>query len=395
MKTDELREKYLAFFASKGCVRRPSDVLVPRWSPSVLFTPAGMNQFKDHFLGRCKLEFTRANDLPEMSADRRHRQRRPHGLPPHLFRDAGQLQLRRLFQAGSDQLGVGIPHREAMAGPQSRPPLGDNLPGRRGGGGHLAQRRETAAGAAATHGRGRELLARQRPQPGPRRRLRSVQRNLLPRRFRASRDLEPRLHAVQPRRRPAGQSPAAAQQEHRHGDGPGADRRGAPGRGDEFSHRHPSAAGRGRRRSLRRRLSARRGNRPPPAPHRRSPPRVRLRRARERASGQQEAGLRRPPPLAPRRAGRPPDGRPPAVPPPTCRRRRRIDEAAVSRTGRDRPARRRGHREGGGELPFDDRRRPRPHRADLRADEEGAAEDRFRRQGRRHVPNSRLPSGTL
>ncbi|MHB1033823.1 MAG: alanine--tRNA ligase [Pirellulales bacterium] len=60
MKADELREKYLAFFESKGCVRRPSDVLVPRWDPSVLFTPAGMNQFKDHFLGKCKLEFTRA-----------------------------------------------------------------------------------------------------------------------------------------------------------------------------------------------------------------------------------------------------------------------------------------------------------------------------------------------
>ena len=60
MKSDELREKYLAFFETKGCVRRPSDVLVPRWDPSVLFTPAGMNQFKDHFLGRCKLEFTRA-----------------------------------------------------------------------------------------------------------------------------------------------------------------------------------------------------------------------------------------------------------------------------------------------------------------------------------------------
>ncbi len=60
MKTNEIREKYLEFFESKGCVRRPSDVLVPRWDPSVLFTPAGMNQFKDHFLGRCKLEFTRA-----------------------------------------------------------------------------------------------------------------------------------------------------------------------------------------------------------------------------------------------------------------------------------------------------------------------------------------------
>lgn len=60
MKADELRERYLTFFETKGCVRRPSDVLVPRWDPSVLFTPAGMNQFKDHFLGRCKLEFTRA-----------------------------------------------------------------------------------------------------------------------------------------------------------------------------------------------------------------------------------------------------------------------------------------------------------------------------------------------
>ncbi len=60
MKTDELREKYLEFFEGKGHTRQDSDVLVPRWDPSVLFTPAGMNPFKDHFLGRVKLEFTRA-----------------------------------------------------------------------------------------------------------------------------------------------------------------------------------------------------------------------------------------------------------------------------------------------------------------------------------------------
>ena len=60
MQTNELREKYLAFFETKGCVRKPSDVLVPKWDPSVLFTPAGMNQFKDHFLGRVTHEFTRA-----------------------------------------------------------------------------------------------------------------------------------------------------------------------------------------------------------------------------------------------------------------------------------------------------------------------------------------------
>ena len=60
MKTDELRESYLAFFESKGCIRRPSDVIMPRDDPTVLFTPAGMNQFKNEFLGVGQLDFTRA-----------------------------------------------------------------------------------------------------------------------------------------------------------------------------------------------------------------------------------------------------------------------------------------------------------------------------------------------
>ena len=60
MKTDELREKYLDFFKSKDHTVVASDVLVPKWDKSVLFTPAGMNQFKDHFLGKVKLDYTRA-----------------------------------------------------------------------------------------------------------------------------------------------------------------------------------------------------------------------------------------------------------------------------------------------------------------------------------------------
>jgi alanyl-tRNA synthetase len=60
MKTNELREKYLSFFESKGCQRRPSDVLVPRDDPTVLFTPAGMNQFKNEFMGIGRLEFVAA-----------------------------------------------------------------------------------------------------------------------------------------------------------------------------------------------------------------------------------------------------------------------------------------------------------------------------------------------
>jgi alanyl-tRNA synthetase len=60
MKTNELRQAYLDFFRTQGHRICPSDVLVPTWDASVLFTPAGMNQFKDHFLGKVKLEFTRA-----------------------------------------------------------------------------------------------------------------------------------------------------------------------------------------------------------------------------------------------------------------------------------------------------------------------------------------------
>ncbi len=50
MTTDDIREAFLDFFASKGCARRPSDVLVPN-DPTVYFTPAGMNQFKREFMG--------------------------------------------------------------------------------------------------------------------------------------------------------------------------------------------------------------------------------------------------------------------------------------------------------------------------------------------------------
>jgi len=60
MKTDEIREAYMRFFETKDHVRRPSDVLVPKGDPTVLFTPAGMNQFKRQFLGIGKLAFTRA-----------------------------------------------------------------------------------------------------------------------------------------------------------------------------------------------------------------------------------------------------------------------------------------------------------------------------------------------
>ncbi|MCY3024440.1 MAG: alanine--tRNA ligase [Planctomycetota bacterium] len=56
LSTDEIRRRWIAFFAGAGHKHVPSDSLVPQNDPSVLFTGAGMNQFKDHFLGRAKLD---------------------------------------------------------------------------------------------------------------------------------------------------------------------------------------------------------------------------------------------------------------------------------------------------------------------------------------------------
>ncbi|MBN1871427.1 MAG: alanine--tRNA ligase [Candidatus Omnitrophica bacterium] len=52
MTTNEIRTKYLKFFESKRHKIVSSDSLIPANDPSVLFTGAGMNQFKDQFMGR-------------------------------------------------------------------------------------------------------------------------------------------------------------------------------------------------------------------------------------------------------------------------------------------------------------------------------------------------------
>src|ERR1051326_1495806 len=81
----EIREKFLRFFESKGHKRVHSSSLVPANDPTLLFTNAGMNQFKDVFLGVEKRDYNKAatsqkcvraggkhNDLENVGFTKRH-----------------------------------------------------------------------------------------------------------------------------------------------------------------------------------------------------------------------------------------------------------------------------------------------------------------------------------
>ena len=59
MNSSDIRRKFLEFFQTKGHVVVPSDLLMPGNDPTVLFTGAGMNQFKEQFMGK-NVTYTRA-----------------------------------------------------------------------------------------------------------------------------------------------------------------------------------------------------------------------------------------------------------------------------------------------------------------------------------------------
>src|SRR5215467_9098759 len=60
MKSAEVRERFLKFFEERGHRRVPSSSLIPAQDPTLLFTNAGMNQFKDVFTGRENRDYRRA-----------------------------------------------------------------------------------------------------------------------------------------------------------------------------------------------------------------------------------------------------------------------------------------------------------------------------------------------
>jgi alanyl-tRNA synthetase len=85
MTSGEIRKQFLNFFKSKGHHIVPSAPIVVKNDPTLLFTNAGMNQFKDYFLGNRKVEYPRVadtqkclrvsgkhNDLEEVGVDTYH-----------------------------------------------------------------------------------------------------------------------------------------------------------------------------------------------------------------------------------------------------------------------------------------------------------------------------------
>ena len=271
MQSAHIRRLFLDFFVAKGHREVPSSSLVPADDPTLLFTNAGMVQFKRTFLGQEQRDYPRAttcqkcvraggkhNDLEQVGHTKRHHT---------FFEMLGNFSFGDYFKRDAiayawefvtsppylgipaERLRVTVHHtddeaRALLAGDLRSPRPPDLRAGRQGQ--LLADGRHGAVRAVYRDLRGsrvggradRRTAGRSHPPGGVRaaRRGRPVPR-----------DLEPRLHAVRPLGRRHAHAAAEAVGGHRRGTR--ADRGGDAGRGRQLPHRRVPAADRAGRRA--------------------------------------------------------------------------------------------------------------------------------------------------
>ena len=163
----EIRQRFLDFFAARGHRVVRSSSLVPANDPTLLFTNAGMNQFKDVFLGLEKRDYCRAtssqkcvraggkhNDLENVGYTRRHHT---------FFEMLGQFLLRRLLQGRSHRFRLGPDHQGLR--PAQRQALRHRFPRGRRRRGVVAESGRRPQEPHLPAGRKGQLLADGRDRP--------------------------------------------------------------------------------------------------------------------------------------------------------------------------------------------------------------------------------------
>ncbi len=119
MDSAQIRRKFLDFFVARGHTEVPSSSLVPRDDPSLLFTNAGMVQFKRTFLGQDPRPYSRAttcqkcvraggkhNDLEQVGQTRRHHT---------FFEMLGNFSFGDYFKRDAIALRLGVRHLQRVA----------------------------------------------------------------------------------------------------------------------------------------------------------------------------------------------------------------------------------------------------------------------------------------
>ena len=254
---NEIRQQFIDFFVKKhGHTFVPSSSVVPLDDPTLLFANAGMNQFKDVFLGTGSRPYKRAVEHAEVHPGRRQAQRprrRGQGhLSPHVLRDAratGRSAITSRSEAIAWAWELLTESLEARQEPIARHRV--RRRSQRGAMPATTRRpncgeRSRTSNRAHIHKGNKKDNFWEMGDTGP---VRSLHRD--PHRPHAGqdraaagqrghgvghRDLEPRVHPVQPRRGQKAHSAAGEARRHRHG--LRAHHLGAAGQDQQLRHRY-------------------------------------------------------------------------------------------------------------------------------------------------------------